>query len=451
MADDPPPNRLPNVPDQDSDPVEWDPVRRAFVPRSAVTEQAADREPTSAADPPAPPARDPRRYYVGSGDVGKAPPPRAPGGVTPAPVLPQPPTAPPAPAPPGPSIPAPAPRRPATPTPTPTPRPARKPSRSLPKFRRPKLKWILLFSGLFPILLLIAGFIYADIKFRQIDRVPVGSLLDSGGSGENILIVGSDTRANADPNADNAGAVLGDATDRAPTGQRSDTIMVLRLQGDSSKMLSIPRDLIVPIAETKKSDRINSAYNVDLGGGPARLLKTVQQSLGIPINRYMEVDFVTFAGLVDAVGGITIDFPYPAFDTNTGLDIKESGPVKLNGEQSLAYVRSRHYTEIKEDGKPHEDPTADLGRIQRQQTFLRTIMGKVAGSHNPFTLLRAGGEVAGGIRIDDELGLWDAMRLAWDLKGINPEPVPLPVGVDSNGATLHLVQPDAEAALAQFQ
>ncbi len=49
-------------------------------------------------------------------------------------------------------------------------------------------------------------------------------------------------------------------------------------------------------------------------------------------------------------------------------------------------MRSRHYTEIKEDGKPHEDPTADLGRIQRQQTFLRTIMGKVAGSHNPFTL-----------------------------------------------------------------
>ncbi len=59
----------------------------------------------------------------------------------------------------------------------------------------------------------------------------------------------------------------------------------------------------------------------------ARLIKTVQQSLGIPINRYMEVDFVTFAGLVDAVGGVTIDFPFPAFDTNTGLDIKQAGPT----------------------------------------------------------------------------------------------------------------------------
>ena len=89
----------------------------------------------------------------------------------------------------------------------------------------------------------------------------------------------------------------------------------------------------------------------------------MQQNLGIPINRYMEVDFVTFAGLVDAVGGVNIDFPYPAFDTQSGLDIKQTGASKLNGEQALAYVRSRHYTEIKEDGKPHEDPTADLGRV----------------------------------------------------------------------------------------
>jgi LCP family protein required for cell wall assembly len=227
--------------------------------------------------------------------------------------------------------------------------------------------------------------------------------------------------------------------------------MVLRIEGGSSKMLSIPRDLVVPIADTKQKERINSAYNVDLGGGPERLLKTVQSSLGIPIHRYMEVDFVTFAGLVDAVGGITIDFPYPAFDTNTGLDIKKAGPADLNGEQALAYVRSRHYTEIKEDGKPHEDPTADLGRIQRQQTFFRTVMGKVAGSHNPFTLLKVGGEVASGIRVDDALGLWGAMRLAWDLKGLNPEPISLPVALNSDRASLHLQEPDAAGVLAQFK
>jgi LCP family protein required for cell wall assembly len=299
------------------------------------------------------------------------------------------------------------------------------------------------------------GLYYFYGKVTSIGRVQLGSSLtplDTSGPGvpENILIVGSDTRANADPNADNAGAVLGDATDRAPGGQRSDTIMVLRLQGSTSRMLSIPRDLIVPIADTGNKDRINSAYNVDLGGGPARLIKTVQHSLGIPINRYMEVDFVTFAGLVDAIGGITIDFPNPAFDNNTGLNITQAGPNKLNGEQALAYVRSRHYIEII-NGKKVEDPTADLGRVQRQQTFLKTVMSKVAGSHNPFTLLRVGGQIADGLRVDDSLGLWSAMKLAWDLKGINPEGVPLPVAVNSDRATLHLQEPDADSVLSTFK
>jgi LCP family protein required for cell wall assembly len=217
--------------------------------------------------------------------------------------------------------------------------------------------------------------------------------------------------------------------------------MVLRLDSSGAKLMSIPRDLIVPIAGTSTKDRINAAYNTDLGGGPARLLQTVQKSLGIPINRYMEVDFVTFAGLVDAIGGVVINFPYPAFDDNSGLDIK----------QALAYVRSRHYTEIKEDGKPHEDPTADLGRVQRQQTFLKAVMGKIAGSHNPITLLRVGGEVASGIAVDDKLGFVDAIRLAWDLKGVNPQPVALPVGVNGDNATLHLQEPDADSVIAQFK
>ena len=406
MADDRPPSRFGDLPDQHDDPVVWDPTQRRFVPR----------EPVAAA-----PTRDPRRYYVGAPDAPAAAP------VAPSTPAPSPPP-PPSPAPPGPErVPVPAPQR----------------ERRWPRVRRPKLRWILLICGLLPVLLVVLGLVYADIKFREINRIAVGNTLDGGGSGDNILMVGSDTRDKGDPNTG------GHASDGS--GERSDTIMILRVQGGSSKILSIPRDLVVTIADTNRKDRINSAYNADLGGGPQRLIKTVKQNFGIPINRYMEVDFVTFAGLVDAVGGITIDFPYPAFDTNTGLDVKKAGPNKLNGEQALAYVRSRHYTEIKEDGKPHEDPTADLGRIQRQQTFLRTVMGKVAGSHNPITLLRAGGEVAGGLRVDDQLGLWDAISLAWDLKGLNPEAVPLPVAVNGDNATLHLQQPQAGQVLAQFK
>jgi LCP family protein required for cell wall assembly len=438
------PNPFADLPEQDADPVEWDPQQRRFVSQSE-REAATRPAPPTAAPPtgaaPPEPGRDPRRYFVGAGAVGQAPPPRA-GVDAPAPPGPPPPVVP--------ARPGPAPDR--GPAPVPRPAPATAPSRRRwwPP-RRPKLKWIVLICLLLPVLLIAAGLIYADMKFRQIDRVPVGSLLNSGGSGTNILIVGSDTRANADPNAPDAGGILGNATDQPTPGQRSDTIMILRLDGSGAKMLSIPRDLIVKLADTGERSRINAAYNIDLGGGPARLIKTVQQSLGLPINRYMEVDFVTFAGLVDAVGGVTINFPYPAFDTNSGLDIKQAGDVKLNGEQALAFVRSRHYTEIKEDGKPHQDPTADLGRVMRQQTFMRAVMAKVAGSHNPITLLRVGGEVSKGIRIDDKLGFFGAMRLAWDLKGLNPQSVPLPVAVNSDGATLHLQQPAADQVLAQFK
>jgi LCP family protein required for cell wall assembly len=412
MAEDRPSSRFGELPDQTDDPVVWDPAQRAFVRRDGAPPES-----------PAEPARDSRRFYVGAPDEreGSIAPPRV--------------------APPGPRPPAPPGPRPGSPSPAGVPAPRRK--GRWPKLRRPKLKWVLLVASVLPVLLILGGLIYADVKFRQIHRVSVGGVLSSGGSGDNILIVGSDTRAGGDPNT---GATAGDGS-----GERSDTVMVLRLQGGSSKMLSIPRDLVVTIADTKRRDRINSAYNADIGGGPQRLIKTVQQSLGIPIDRYMEVDFVTFAGLVDAVGGITIDFPYPAFDTNTGLDIKQAGPQHLNGEQALAYVRSRHYTEIKEDGKPHEDPTADLGRIQRQQVFLRTVMSKVAGSHNPIALLRAGGEIADGLRVDDKLGLWGAMQLAWEMKGLNPESVALPVAVNSDHATLHLQEPDAGSVLAGFK
>jgi LCP family protein required for cell wall assembly len=181
------------------------------------------------------------------------------------------------------------------------------------------------------------------------------------------------------------------------------------------------------------------------------LLKTVQQNFGIPINRYMEVDFVTFAGLVDAVGGVNIDFPYPAFDTQSGLDVKQAGTVKLNGQQALAFVRSRHYTEIRQDGKPHEDPTADLGRINRQQDFMRAVLEKVAGTKNPIALMKASGKVSNGLRIDDKLGLFDAIRLVWSMRGLHPVPTALPVAVNSDGATLHLQQPQADQVLAQFK
>jgi LCP family protein required for cell wall assembly len=295
------------------------------------------------------------------------------------------------------------------------------------------------------VILFAAGLLWADLTFRRIDRVPVGDLLDHGGTGTNYLIVGSDSREGVDADDPNAGAIVGEG---APSGQRSDTMLVLRIAGDHATMLSIPRDLYVTVAETGNKGRINAAYN----GGPRRLIQTVKDNLGIPVNRYIEVDFVTFAKLVDAVGGVTIEFPNPAFDDNSGLYIEQAGPVQLDGTQALAYVRSRHYTEMI-DGKPHTDPTGDLGRVVRQQQFLRAVLSKAGASRNPVTVMKIANSLVGGLRIDDKMGMFTAMRFAWRMGRLHPESVPLPVDPVTIGgaAVLKLRGGEADAVLAQFR
>jgi LCP family protein required for cell wall assembly len=286
---------------------------------------------------------------------------------------------------------------------------------------------------------IVGSFLYARSIFNRIDRVQVSESLTSAQHGTNYLIVGSDSRANVTEEGD-----AGFNGAEAPTGQRSDTLMLLHLEGGKVRMLSIPRDLYVDIAGTGGKQKINAAYN----GGPTRLVDTVTQSLGIPIDRYMEVDFVSFAGLVDALGGVTIDFKYPAHDVNSGLSVPKAGPVKLNGDQALAYVRSRHYTETI-DGREVQDPTADLGRIVRQQAFLSEVFSELSKTRNPFTLARAASGMATGLRIDDKMSLFDALRLGWGMRGITPEALKLPVDNDRNeaGAVLILRQQEAEPIL----
>ena len=302
-----------------------------------------------------------------------------------------------------------------------------------------------LFLPLLLLLVVVGGYLYAQSVFDRIEKIPLAAeLTSSGGSGTNYLIVGSDSRELADLEA----AGLNPAAFADGGGQRSDTMLLLRFEGSQATMMSIPRDLYVPIADTGGSSKINAAYN----GGPSRLVRTIQQSLDLPIHHYLEVDFVSFAGLVDALGGITIDFPHPAIDVQSGLDVKEAGAVELDGPQALAFVRSRHYEEII-DGQRVLDPTADLGRVQRQQQFLKAVFSEMGSTANPFTLAKAASSSADGLRIDDTFGMLDALRFAWRLRSLDPTPVELPVELGSNasGSVLFLVQPGAEAALAQMR
>jgi LCP family protein required for cell wall assembly len=321
--------------------------------------------------------------------------------------------------------------------------PPRGPRDGRPWFRRLRWRRVLGITAIVLVLCMVGGFLYARSIFNRIERVEVSESLTSASNGTNYLIVGSDSRENVTEEGD-----AGFNGSEAPGGQRADTIMLLHLEGGKAQMLSIPRDLYVEIAGTGDSQKINAAYN----GGPTRLVDTVTQSLGIPIDRYMEVDFVSFAGLVDGLGGITIDFPHPATDTGSGLNVTESGPVELDGEQALAYVRSRHYTEHI-DGQMVEDPRADLGRIERQQKFLSVVIEKLSNTKNPFSLASAAGGMAEGLRIDDEMSMFDAMSFAWGMRGMADPLDPLPVSNDRNesGAVLILDREAAEPILDQVR
>lgn len=297
-----------------------------------------------------------------------------------------------------------------------------------------------------PLVLLLLCLFWAQRIFNGIERVEVSPVLSSG-NGTNYLIVGSDTREGTppDPNAEALGIT-------EPPGQRADTIMLLHFGSGGTRITSIPRDLWVTNPATGSVGKINATYNPDLCGdggcgGPSNLIQTVTNELGIPIDRYMEVDFVSFSGVVDAVGGITIDFEHPASDSMTGLNITEAGPHHLNGEQALAYVRSRHYVEVI-DGQQVPDPQADLGRVERQQKFLSALFAKLGGSRNPLTLLRSFEEVGKGLRIDDAMSFGDAIRLGWRMRGFSPELSPIPVVNDGGGLAL---EPGAEEVLDQFK
>jgi LCP family protein required for cell wall assembly len=190
------------------------------------------------------------------------------------------------------------------------------------------------------------------------------ALTPQDGPARNYLLIGSDTRENADPNDPDFGSI-GDTN--AVSGRRSDTIMILRQEedGNGASIVSLPRDLWVNIAGRNSPNRINSAYS----DGTDVLAATITQELGIPVHHVVDIDFNGFKDLVDAVGGTTVCFLYPTRDKNTGLD-QQPGCHVLDGLQSLQYARSRYYEEFR-DGEWRTDPRSDLGRIERQQTFLQ--------------------------------------------------------------------------------
>ncbi len=183
---------------------------------------------------------------------------------------------------------------------------------------------------------------------------------------------------------------------RAGEASRSDTIVVAKAGGG---MLAMPRDTLVEIPGVG-ADKINAAFAI---GGPELTVETLENLTGLPINNYVVVHFDGVKDIVNALGGITLDIERPI---KVGIEGRRvfipAGTQTLNGIEALAYVRYRG------------DPTADIGRIGRQQRFMRELAREAT---SPAKLLRFPATARALWRnTETNMNLLEAARFAYQMR-----------------------------------
>jgi LCP family protein required for cell wall assembly len=279
------------------------------------------------------------------------------------------------------------------------------------------------------------------LALAQPDHEVTAELSEPTGRDLTFLVVGSDSREGIE-----------DLTFFGPAGgERGDVIMLVRLDATSgeARILSVPRDLWVDIPGFGE-DKINAAFTY---GGPSLMVQTIRENLGIEVNHYVEIDFVGFIAMVNQLGGIEITFPYPARDKNSGLNI-DAGTQILDGEQALAFARSRKYEEYQGEQWVSVD-ASDLGRAARQQQVVGAILSELK---SPASIAEAGeiaGSMAENMTVDANLAGSSIGSLAWNFRGVitgGLEGQTLPVYGDTVGgaSVVRADEPGASATIEGF-
>lgn len=267
-----------------------------------------------------------------------------------------------------------------------------------------------------------SGLAYGAWKFDQVEHYEIELVQAASGAPENFLIVGSDSRENIDPDAPGNDIFLNGESG----GERSDSMMVARVDPSSQHvdLLSVPRDLwvTIPGGDPDEHHRINEAF----AGGRQQLIETVEATLGLDINHYVEVDFTGFRELVAAIGGVPTYFDTAWRDGNSGLDIKGEGCVTLNPDQALAYARARHLQFYDpESGEWESDPTGDLGRMNRQQLLVVNAVDEAVSLElaNPAHLNRLINVGVDNVGVDPGFTFDDMVSLAKAFSDTNSEDI----------------------------
>jgi LCP family protein required for cell wall assembly len=298
---------------------------------------------------------------------------------------------------------------------------------------------------------------YVEREWDQVPTatIPAGVLAPEPEAPEEpvtFLLVGTDSRDFVETEQD--AASFGDAS--VTTGL-ADAILIVRVDPDarSAFILSIPRDTWVTLPNGGEG-RINEAFT-DAQGGVGGLVQTITTTFGIPINHTLEIDFAGVRNIVDELGGVTLAFFTPMRDSFTGLLVEQTGNVHLDGEQALAFVRSRH-AQFLIDGRWRSDPRSDLSRAERQQYFLRELARTAidSGLDDPNRVGDLLNEAQDNLIISQDLDLDEAIGLLRVMRSVDPtdqeriETATLPVGdfVAPGGAQVLRWLPDDPATQA---
>ena len=272
-------------------------------------------------------------------------------------------------------------------------------------------------------LLALAGYVwltYRDIN-NGVTRLPVHvgdpppGKTDIDRSDQNLLLVGNDDRSKM-TDAEVKMLKVG----RDGGSLNTDTMMIVHVPADGSKatLISLPRDSYVDIPGFGWN-RLNAAYadgylaasgsvNAKRTAGADLLIKTVTNLTGLTIDHYVQVSFMGFYELANAIGGITVDLCDSVDDTvaynrsqgvTGGSGFKMSAGVHhLNAVQSLEFVRQRHN---------FPNGLGDLDRVRREQYFLTAAFRKVASVGILFKLAALGDAVKRNLYMDPDLNLLD--------------------------------------------
>jgi len=222
--------------------------------------------------------------------------------------------------------------------------------------QRRKIRWKRLYLLLFILVAFLVSLSWAAVyAYQKFSSVPVASnnvetsrKPEVTGKYINILLMGVDEGDNEHPDAP----------------QRSDTMILASVNQENGtvNLLSIPRDTRVTIPGHKGAEKITHAF---FYGGSSLAISTVEQLLQVPVHYYVVIDWQAFIKVIDILGGVDLyvetDMNYEDPYANLAIHLKK-GYQHLDGNKAGQYVRFR------------SDELGDIGRVQRQQRFLKAMM-----------------------------------------------------------------------------